>query len=49
MGMGSQAFVSMRLYLYGGKAAATVAREDPLWQAWMAERFPMGEGAMPDC
>ena len=28
-------------YLYGDQAAATAARETPLWQAWIQERFPM--------
>ena len=28
-------------YLYGDQAADTVARETPLWQAWVQERFPM--------
>jgi hypothetical protein len=28
-------------YLYGDQAAGTVARETPLWQAWLQERFPM--------
>ena len=28
-------------YLYGDQAAGTVARETPLWQAWIQERFPM--------
>jgi uncharacterized protein YndB with AHSA1/START domain len=27
-------------YLYGEQAAATVARETPLWQAWIQKRFP---------
>jgi hypothetical protein len=27
-------------YLYGDQAAATAARETPLWQAWLQERFP---------
>jgi len=31
----------MNLYLYGDQAAATVARETPVWQAWLQERFPM--------
>ncbi len=31
----------MNLYLHGDQAAATVARETPLWQAWLLERFPM--------
>ena len=33
--------VAMNLYLYGDRAAATVARETPVWQAWLQERFPM--------
>jgi hypothetical protein len=33
--------VTLRFYLYGDQAAATVARETPLWQAWIDERFPM--------
>src|SRR6516165_3121096 len=28
-------------YLYGDQAAGTVARETPLWQAWIQKRFPM--------
>jgi hypothetical protein len=28
-------------YLYGDQAAATAAREEPLWQAWIQKRFPM--------
>ncbi len=28
-------------YLYGDQAAGTVARETPLWEAWIQERFPM--------
>ena len=33
--------VGVNLYLYGDQAAANVARETPLWQAWIQERFPM--------
>jgi hypothetical protein len=36
--------VAMNFYLYGDRAAATVARETPLWQAWIQERFPNAEG-----
>jgi uncharacterized protein YndB with AHSA1/START domain len=32
--------VTLSFYLYGDQAAATVARETPLWQAWIQERFP---------
>jgi len=38
---GGQGMVAMNFYLYGNGAAATVAREKPLWQAWIQERFPM--------
>jgi hypothetical protein len=39
--MGGQAMVALNFYRYGDRADETVARETPLWQAWMQERFPM--------
>jgi uncharacterized protein YndB with AHSA1/START domain len=42
MAMGGQIYLPIRLYLYGRGAAALVAREEPVWQKWMAERFPVG-------
>ena len=36
-----QTMVGVNLYLYRDQAAETVARESPLWQAWIQERFPM--------
>jgi uncharacterized protein YndB with AHSA1/START domain len=33
--------VTLSFYLYGDQAAGTAARETPLWQAWIQERFPM--------
>ena len=33
--------VALTVYHYGDQAAGTVARETPLWQAWIQERFPM--------
>jgi hypothetical protein len=30
----------MNLYLYGDKAAATVARETPVWEAWFQGALP---------
>jgi uncharacterized protein YndB with AHSA1/START domain len=33
--------VAMNLYMYGDNAAATVARETPVWQAFLRARFPM--------
>src|SRR5437899_1540260 len=38
---GGQSVVAMNLYVYGDQAAATVARETPVWQAWLQERFPI--------
>ena len=38
---GGQSMVALNLYLYGDQAAENVARERPLWQAWIHERFPM--------
>ena len=38
---GAQSMAALNFYLYGDRAAATVARETPLWQAWIQERFPM--------
>ena len=39
--IGGQSMVAMSFYHYGDQAAVTVARETPLWQAWLQERFPM--------
>lgn len=41
--MGGQTYLSIRFFLYGDDAAATVARVQPEWSAWFANRFPMGE------
>jgi hypothetical protein len=38
---GGPTMVAINFYLYGDQAAETVARETPLWQAWLQERFPM--------
>lgn len=37
---GGSSMVTLSFYLYGDQAAGTVARETPLWQAWIQERFP---------
>ncbi len=37
---GGPIMVTLSFYLYGDQAAGTVARETPLWQAWIEERFP---------
>jgi uncharacterized protein YndB with AHSA1/START domain len=37
---GGATMISISLYFYGDQSAATVARERPLWDAWIEERFP---------
>lgn len=37
---GGPSMIALGFYLYGDQAAAAVARESPLWDAWMQERFP---------
>jgi hypothetical protein len=37
---GGSVMATFSFYLYGNQAAETVARETPLWQAWIQERFP---------
>jgi len=44
MPMGGTTCVPVRLYLYGNQAAAVATREEPLWNAWIQQRFqPAGE------
>ena len=38
---GCQSMFTLNFYLYGDQVAGTVARETPLWQAWIQERFPV--------
>ena len=49
MPMGGKVFLSIRFYLYGDQAAAAVAREEPLWQAWMNEHFTAAAPADAAC
>ena len=42
MSMGEQIYVSIRFYLFGDGAAESVAKAEPEWSQWFAERFPMG-------
>jgi len=37
---GGQSMVTLSFYLYGDQAAATVARETPVWEAWVQKHFP---------
>jgi hypothetical protein len=41
MDLGETVLAVLSFYLYGDQAAANVARETPVWQAWIQERFPM--------
>jgi hypothetical protein len=40
MPMGGQVCMYVCLYLYGDGARAVVAREEPVWRAWLARLFP---------
>lgn len=37
---GGKTHAAISLYLFGDRAAAVAARDEPLWQSWMNERFP---------
>jgi hypothetical protein len=37
---GGQGMVAMNFYMYGDQAGDIVARETPVWEAWLQERFP---------
>jgi uncharacterized protein YndB with AHSA1/START domain len=38
---GGMVMVCLSVYLYGPKANAAVDRDEPAWQKWMGEQFPM--------
>jgi uncharacterized protein YndB with AHSA1/START domain len=38
---GGMVMVCLSVYLYGDQARAAVERDEPAWQKWMGERFPM--------
>jgi uncharacterized protein YndB with AHSA1/START domain len=40
MTFGGSVMAAFTFYLYGDQASEIVARETPLWQAWIQERFP---------
>jgi hypothetical protein len=44
MPMGAQVYVSARLFFYGDAAAASGARVEPEWQAWLDRLFPAPVG-----
>jgi uncharacterized protein YndB with AHSA1/START domain len=39
--MGGQTYVSIRFFLFGGSADANVAKAEPEWSSWFANRFPV--------
>ncbi|MCB9849647.1 MAG: SRPBCC domain-containing protein [Phycisphaerales bacterium] len=41
---GGMVMVCMSVYLYGDKAQSAIERDQPTWQAWINERFPMPQG-----
>lgn len=41
---GGMVMVCLSVYLYGPKAKAAVEGDEPNWQKWMGERFPMPQG-----
>lgn len=49
LAMGGQVHLVMDFYLYGERAAAAAARDEPLWQAWMNRHFPRAAGAGDIC
>jgi uncharacterized protein YndB with AHSA1/START domain len=42
---GGMVMVYMAIYLYGASAKAAALRDEPAWQKWMGERFPMPQMA----
>ncbi|MDA8018646.1 MAG: SRPBCC domain-containing protein [Thermoanaerobaculia bacterium] len=42
MDIGDRVLLSLRFYLYGEIAAEVAARDEPLWQRWIADHFPAG-------
>lgn len=38
---GGMVMVCMSVYLYGAEAKAAVERDEPAWQKWLVEQFPM--------
>lgn len=47
--MGVKSFVSIRLYLYGDRAPAVVASDEPVWRAWLGRSFPIEGDAAVAC
>jgi uncharacterized protein YndB with AHSA1/START domain len=41
--MDGRVYLTARIFLYGERAGEIAAREEPRWQKWMNERFPMAD------
>jgi uncharacterized protein YndB with AHSA1/START domain len=41
---GGMVQVVMSVYFYGNSAKPAIARDEPTWQTWMGEKFPMPKG-----
>lgn len=41
---GGMVMACMSMYLYGDQAKPAVARDEPTWQQWIGEKFPMPQG-----
>ena len=44
---GGHVHASVSFYLFGEQGAAAMARDEPLWRAWMSERFPRPQARSP--
>jgi hypothetical protein len=42
-----QVYLPVRIYLYGDRAPAAVARDEPAWRTWMDQHFPAAVAAAP--
>lgn len=40
--LGALEYLVIHLYLYGDQASVVLARDEPLWRAWINEHFPSG-------
>jgi hypothetical protein len=49
LSMGGQTHLIMDFYFYGERASAAAMRDEPLWQAWMQQRFARSAAAGDIC
>lgn len=49
MPMGGKNLLVLDFYLYGKRADEAAAKWADRWRDWMAERYPMDEGDVPEC